>query len=160
MTDLSAQAYLDIVHGPVPQTVDAPRFSNSLRSICDQVAYVPFLPKEVTALEDAVIGNYLDSNRIRVGYDLRAPIGKPTQRASLVPEGVVCISSRQWGYDFALLKVRCGRSLFGNDKYAVRIFRSVFEADAYMFMRDARSAWKAFALLDDAFQKDATAHFC
>lgn len=93
----------------------------------------------------------------RYGYDIRATFGNSGKRS--VPEEVVIrLSSKNFGYDFTLVKVATGRTLFGSPRYEVRIYMSRLDEDEYVFLESAPNLTKAVGLIDKMYCREADLH--
>ena len=134
--------------------VAANRLSLQMISILAERA--TFSADEMRSMLASLQGKASDKMCNRYGYDINASFS--TTGKLLVPEAVVQLSSRNWGYDFALAKVVVGRTLFGSPKYEVRIYISKLDEDEYVFLKSTSNLAKAFGLIDTMYCQAADLH--
>lgn len=94
------------------------------------------------------------AQRIRYAYDITVAYGSEQPP----PASTIRLSSKTFGYDFALVKTQTKLNLFGKPKYVVRIYRSRFGEDNYAYLQMTTSPAKALTLIDQMYCHAAELH--
>lgn len=133
----------------------------SLQMISILAERATFSVDEMKSMLALLQGKAAGKIRNRYGYDINAAFSAANRLYVL--ENVVQLSSRNLGYDFALVKVAAGRTvagctLFGSPKYEVRIYMSRLDEDEYVFLESAPSLAKAIGLIDKIYCQAADLH--
>lgn len=144
-------------HAPL-KTAARPAVENplSLQSIPSRINYIAFQSAEIQDMLDEIRKKAGDKKHQRYGFDLQVHQTDAADQRPGRPQ-IIRISSRQWGYDFVLLKIPA-HGLFGFFRPYVQIFRSHLNADDYRALRTASNLGKAITMIDKMFCKDAQAH--
>jgi hypothetical protein len=104
-----------------------------------------------------------DAKRIRLAYDITAVCGSQQidghSNEEFVPVAAIQLSSRNFGYDFALVKTDRGTGLFGKPKHAVQIYRSRLGENNYTYLDMTANTAKALALIDSLYCQAADLHY-
>lgn len=104
-----------------------------------------------------------DAKRIRLAYDITAVCGSQHinghSNEEFAPAATIQLSSKNFGYDFALVKADGGTGLFGKPKHAVQIYRSRLGKNDYTYLDMTASAAKALALIDSLYCQAADLHY-
>lgn len=122
----------------------------SLDSLLRNAATVAY---EATARE--CLGAHFTNAAARIGYDYDV---KEIAAQDSLAAGLIQLTSRNFGYDFALVQVNDGRGFFGFPRKCVRIYFSNCNANEYGYLTSARSLPKALSIIDLMYKKAAEAH--
>jgi hypothetical protein len=128
----------------------------SLKAIPHLVERAPFSPADGVL----VLAHFQKAAaRNKYAYDIEPSfsIGVSGSNEAL-RNGIVKLSSKNFGYEFALINVDAGRGFFGGRKNVVRIYISNLHADEYSYLRSASSLSKALRTIDKMYCKAAKLH--
>lgn len=105
--------------------------------------------------DKALLQVHLQTAGARIGfdYDVRAMDG-----SDLPTRGVIQLTSKNFGYDFALVQVDNGRGMFGLRKKIIRMYASPGNTKDYAFIGEARSLSRALRRIDTMYREAANAH--
>jgi hypothetical protein len=105
----------------------------------------------------------VDVRRISLAYDITAVRGNQPiytqQHEEIEPAAAIVLRSRNFGYDFALVKAEAGTSLFGMPRQGVLIYRSRLGENNFTRLQMAASLAKALTLIDRMYCQAAELHY-
>jgi hypothetical protein len=84
--------------------------------------------------------------------------GNGCEVGATLRDGVAKLSSRNFGYEFALVHVDAGTGIFGTNEYAVRIYISCMHRDEYTFLRTTRNLGGAVRVIEQMYRRAAQQH--
>lgn len=128
------------------------------------VEFSAFSDDEQRKLSDSLKEQASDAKRIRClySYDITAFCGSESievsNREDCPPENIIRLSSRNFGYDFALVRADAGFDLFGSPRHVVQIYRSILDEDNYTYLQMTTSLAKARKLIDRMYCQAAELH--
>jgi hypothetical protein len=131
---------------------DIPAVASNLATILTRVHTVAFGWEEYQSVAAFFQKKSLNSMRKRYCYDL--------QVNTTIVEGVeaIRISSRNYGYEFLLVKVSAEPEAHGESEYVMHIYRSVLGENDYELLGAASQLPRALEMIDRMYCQAADLH--
>lgn len=136
----------------------------SLNMLSRLVEFSPFSDEEQRELSDSLKKKVSDAKRIRslYSYDITAFCASESIEVSNLedrpPANIIRLRSRNFGYDFALVRADADFNLFRSSRHVVHIYRSMLDEDNYTYLQMATSLAKARELIDRMYLQAAELH--
>ena len=117
---------------------------------------LPFTSSDTAYLDARFSGQ---TSRRKQIYDIRmTDDGGNRETRDTLFSGAVKLTSRNLGYDFALVKVEGGRGLFGAQRDVVEIHIKKRGDWRYSYLRTAANLRKALNIIDRIYEEAAEGH--
>jgi hypothetical protein len=144
--DVQVASYL--AAEPFPATDKYP-----LEAITSHLERVPFSTGDGARM----LAHFQKSAKNGYDYDIK-PATEGPATAAAQRDGVVKLSSTNFGYEFALVNVDAGQGFFGAQKSAVRIYVSNLNSDDYSHVKTVSSLSSALSAIDKMYCEAAALH--
>jgi hypothetical protein len=126
---------------------------DSFEAIMGRLERVPFSTGDGARM----LAHFQKSAKNGYDYDIKPSTEGPATAAAQ-RDGVVKLSSTNFGYEFTLVNVDAGQGFFGAQRSAVRIYVSNLNSDDYSHVKTVSSLSSALSAIDKMYCEAAALH--